>query len=232
MRKHRLPGIIATLLLTVATVGTSVAFAASTNGLSPRTLGAWTIPGGTGAPTVVTWDSFTGTNGTSLSGRALSGGGNWVVNGGTWTIQTNRAASTSATRARISVAGGNQNRSALATLTIGASARAGLVALDSGTAYIYAVYSKASSGTMQLYKFSGSATLLASVTGIGLPATAEMKLDASTNTIRVSFAGVQVLSYTLTAAEITTFKNAANNRYGLIADADSVTRFDDFHVDA
>ena len=231
MRASRLLGIVvaATMFATV-TCG-SVAGAANLGPQTNKTLGAWVIPGGTGAPNVVTWANFTGVTGTNLSGKALNGPGNWIVGGGTWTIQTNTARSTRVARARMTVNAGTQNAAALATLTFGASPDAGLVALDNGTVYVYAIYSTAAGGKITLYKYSGGAVVLGTVTGVGRPASALMKLDASTTTLKVSFAGTLVLSYTLTAAEIAVFKTPANNRFGLIADNDNATRFDDFHVD-
>ena len=50
--------------------------------------------GGGGGPTTIVSDAFTGTNGTSISGRAPSpttAGSNWVINSGAWTIQGNQA---------------------------------------------------------------------------------------------------------------------------------------------
>jgi hypothetical protein len=231
MRASRLLGIVvATTLFATVTCG-SVAGAANLGPQSPKTLGAWVIPGGAGAPNVITWANFNGVTGTNLNGKALNGPGTWIVDGGTWTIQTNNTVSTNVAIANMDVNVGTQNAATLATLTLGATANAGLVVLDNGTVAVYALYSKAAGGTITLYKYAGGPVVLGTVTGVGTPASALMKLDATTTTMKVSFAGTLVLSYTLTAAEITTLKTAANSRFGLIADSDGVTRFDDFHVD-
>jgi len=232
MRANRLLGIVVATTLAVTIIPGSVAGAANLGPQGTATLGAWKILGGTGAPNVATWANFTGANGTSLTGKTLNGGGTWTTDVGTWTIQSNQAASSNAAIANMDTsAAGTQNASVLTTLTIGATANAGLVALDNGTVAIYALYSKTAGGTVTLYKYNGGPTVLATATGVGTFASTIMKLDALTNTIKISLGATQVLSYSLTAAEITTFKGAANNRFGLIADSDAVTRFDDFHID-
>lgn len=231
MRARRFPALVTALGLTAAAAGLLGASAASLNGAIAAKLGAWNVTQGTGAPTVLTWSSFTGATGTNLSGKALNGPGTWIVDAGTWTIQTNRAAASNTTRANMSVNVGTQNATAVVTLTIGASARAGLVVNDNGTAALYAIYSRNAGGRIRLYKDNGTQTLLATVSGVGTPASAVLKVDSTTTTIKVSFAGTQVLTYTLTAAEAATYHAAGNNRFGLIADRDTVTRFDDFHVD-
>ncbi len=219
------------LCLAASAAGLVGASAASLNGTSPAKLGGWTYPQTIPAPTVLAWANFVGTNGTNLSGRALNAGGSWIVDIGTWTIQSNTAAASNTAIANVGVVATTQNASVIATLNLGASANAGVLANDNGTVALYALYSKAAGGTIKLYKYTGGATVLATVTGVGTPTSATLKLDSATTTIKVSWNGTQVLSYTLTTAEATTLHGAANNRFGLIADSDSVTRFDDFHID-
>lgn len=231
MRANRLLGIVVATTMCVTVAGGSLAGAQPIGPQTSKVLSAFSMVASTGAPNVLTWANFTGANGTNLSAKTLNGGGTWIADSGTWTIQTGTAASTNAPLANMDTNVGTQNASALATLTFGATANAGLVALDNGTTTLYTLYSKAGGGTMTLYKYAGGAMTLATAAGIGTPASALVKLDASTSTIKVSFAGTQVLTYTLTAAEVTSLKGAANNRFGLMADADGTTRFDDFHVD-
>ncbi len=232
MRANRLLGIVAATTMSVAVAGGSIAGAQPIGPQTSKVLSAFSMVASTGAPSVLTWANFTGANGTNLSGKTLNGGGTWIVDGGTWTIQSNTAAPTNDALANMDTNVGTQKASALATLTFGATSNAGLVALDNGTTALYTLYSKAAGGTMTLYKYAGGPVVLGSAAGIGTPASALVKLDATTSVIKVSFAGTQVVSYTLTAAEITSLKGATNNRFGLMADADGTTRFDDFHVDA
>ncbi len=231
MRANRLLGIVLATTFVITVNGGSVAGAQPVGPVTSKVLTAFSMAASTGAPNVLTWANFTGTTGTNLSGQALNGSGTWIVTAGTWTIQSNAAATTSVALARIDTNVGTQNATALATLTFGVSANAGLVALNNGTNFVYALYSTATGGTITLTKSTGSTVVLSTVTGVGTPTSASMKLDASTTTLKVSFAGNVVLSYTLTAAEITALKGTTNNRFGLIANKDTVTRFDDFHVD-
>jgi hypothetical protein len=231
MRRERALRVVMSVCLAASAAGLVGASAASLNGANPAKIGGWTYPQTVAAPTVLAWSNFTGTTGTNLSGRALNAGGSWIVDIGTWTIQANTAAASNTAIANMGVGVGTQNASVLATLTIGASANAGVLANDNGSAALYALYSRTAGGTIRLYKYSGGATTLATVTGVGTPTSGTLKLDSTTTTIKVSWNGTQVISYVLTAAEATTFHAAGNNRFGLIADSDSVTRFDDFHVD-
>jgi hypothetical protein len=219
---------ISVAVIVALAVGVS---AASLNGVAAAKLGAWNVPGTTSAPTVLAWANFNGTTGTNLNGQALNGGGTWTADIGTWTIQGNAAAAASTALANLVTSAGTNSASVLSTMTFGATARAGVLALDNSANAVYALYSKTAGGTVQLYKYNGGATLLATVTGVGTPTSAVMKLDATTSTLKVSWNGTVVLSYTLSAAEITVFKTGTNLRYGIIADSDSLTRFDDFHVD-
>lgn len=227
MCRKRVVVVVAAMMIAA---GLARADAASLGGLNGRSLDAFSVVGPTGAPTVLTWENFTGANGTNLSGTALDGGGSWSVDAGTWTIGTNRARVTNTAAANMWVATGNANVTAVVTLTIGASAQAGLSVRGDASRRIYAIYTKASGGTVELYKISGGSTLLGSATGVGTPASAVMHLDATTDTIRVRFAGTEVVSYTLTGGEVGQF--AGLDRVGLYASNDTVTRWDDFHVDA
>ncbi len=234
MRAHRMLGIVIAAALTATVTTGSVAGAAPLGPQTSRTLGAWIIPGGTGAPNVLTWSSFTGPNNTNLAGKALNGGGTWIAQFGTWKLSSKNTANSSNTAlSNLTTAVGTVSAAVESTtLDFGGNPRAGLVALSNGTSFLYAVYTKTAGGTVQLYKYvSGVSTLLASTTGVGLPIVAPMRLDATTNTIRVWWDGTARLSYTLTASEVTLLKSAGHDRFGIIADGDASTNFDDFHVD-
>ena len=234
MRANRLLGIVIATTLTATVAFGSVAGAANLGPQAPQTLGAWIIPGGTGAPNVITWANFTGPNNTNLAATALNGGGTWIAQFGTWKLSSkNTANSSNTTLSNLTTAVGTVSAAVESTtLDFGGNPRAGLIGLSNGTSFVYAIYTKTAGGTVQLYKYvSGVSTLLASTTGVGLPIVAPMRLDAMTNTIRVWWDGTARLSYTLTASEVTLLKSAGHDRFGIIADGDASTTFDDFHVD-
>jgi hypothetical protein len=123
------------------------------------------------------------------------------------------------------------NAAVEATLSFPVTARrAGLTFDDDGTNGMYVVYTDVNGGSLFLYKAAGAITQIASVTGVGVVATADLRVETFDPTVKVYLNGTLWLAYTLTAAERTTFKAAANTRFGLIADADANTRFDDFRV--
>lgn len=217
--------------LAASAAGLVGASAASLNGTNPAKIGGWNYPVSNIAPTVLTWEDFTGANNTNLDGATLNGGGTWAADIGTWRIQSNAANASNTALANLVTHVGTQNATAIVTFVTGATSNAGLLANDNGTNALFVLYTKTSGGTLTLYKYSGSSISLGSVTGVGTAANSTLKIDSTTTTIKVSWNGTQVLSYTLTPAEAVTFHSAGNNGFGLIANGDSASRFDDFHVD-
>jgi hypothetical protein len=231
MQRRRVLGLVLSLSLVATAAGLVGASAASLNGAATARIGGWTYPATNVAPTVLTWASFTGANNTNLDGATLNGGGTWSADIGTWRIQSNAANAGNTALANLVTNVGTQNATVVATLVTGATSNAGVIANDNGTNALFVLYTKAAGGTLTLYKYAGSSVSLSSVTGVGTAANSTLKLDSTTTTIKVSWNGTQVISYTLNPAEVVTFHSAANSRFGLIANGDSASRFDDFHVD-
>jgi hypothetical protein len=220
------------LALLVVTTGLVVASAARIP-LASANLAEYTINGGTGAPVVYTWSNFTGATNTNLNGAALNGGGTWTVHVGTWVLDNaNRGkASASTALANMSTNVGQVNAAVEAVLTFPVTARrAGLTFNDDSNNGMFVVYTDTAGGSLLLYKAAGAITQIAAVTGVGVVATADLRVEAFDPTVKVYLNGTLWITYTLTAAERTTFKAAGNTRYGLIADSDANTRFDDFRV--
>jgi hypothetical protein len=224
---------IAVTLSVILASSLLVAHAASI-GLAAKRLGSFAIANAPTAPTVYAWTAFTAANNTDLNGLALPSGQTWTVHIGTWRINTNQAATTVSTAlSNASVAVGTVNAAVQITMIFGATARrAGVTFLDDGTNGMYVVYSNQNGGQLQMYKYQGGATLLATTTNVGTPASATLRVETFTNTINVYFAGTLVMTYTLTAAEATLFKAAAHDRFGIIADSDTNTKFDDYRVES
>lgn len=229
---HR--ALLATAVVVALAAGSAVAAAASL----PTTramLFASDLVGSTGAPTVLAWSNFTGASGTNLSGKALNAGGAWTVHLGTFVIDTlNRGRATPATAyANMSVNAGVVAASVEVVLTFTTTARrAGVTFNDDGSNGMFAEFSDLNGGQALLFKADTTGiTQIGSALGLGAPASVTLRVDATTTTTKVFVNGVQKIAYTLTALESTTFRSAANTRFGLIADNDAGTRFDDFHVD-
>lgn len=233
MRARRTLRTLTAILVAVFVGSAAGASAATLNGVATANLGAWNLPGTTGAPTVVTWSNFTAPNNTSLGGAALNGGGTWIAQFGTWKVSSNRAGSSNSGFSNLTTSAGTVNAAVEATtIDLGGNPTAGLVAMSDGASFVFAQYEKSSGGRIRLFKYvSGTVTQLAEVTGVGGPAISPMRLDAITNTLKVSWNGAVVLTYSLNAAEIALFKSAGHTRFGIIANGDASTNFDDFHVD-
>jgi len=227
-----LRNVTATLVAVIiaSAVGAS---AATLNGIAAGSLGAWNVPGSTNAPTVLTWSSFTGANNTNLSGATLDGGGTWIAQFGTWRVRSNEATSNNVAFSNLTTSVGTVNAAVEATtIDLGGSPRSGLVAMSNGSSFLFSQYEKSSGGRVRLFKYvSGAVTMLAEATGTGGPVASAMRLDATTNTIKVSWNGAVVVTYSLTPAEVALFKSVGHTRFGIIANGDPGTDFDDFHID-
>jgi hypothetical protein len=210
-----------------------VASATSLGGVTSRRLGAWTLTGGSTAPTVLTWDGFTRPVGTDLNNAATGGGPVWRVIRGTWITATNQAQDKpSAQNAAVVVDCGRVNATVTAVLLPGPTAYAGGVAFKSnGTNLLYAYYRNQSGGSVEVGKVvNGNATPLASSANVGAGVATTVSAAYAGGLVTIRINGVTVLTVSLSAADVTAF--GANTRNGLYADNDSQTLFDDFRCES
>lgn len=226
-----------------ALAGTVHADARTLGGITSHKLTSYALSQQAGNPTVLRWEDFTGTNGTALVSTPLNNppGGSWVAVAGTWTVNgSGRARLSSGTgNARVTTAAGTISAAVEAQLTVPASGsfNAGLVANDNqltgadGRA-LAVNYSNAGNGRITIIKRIGTAnTTLATVSNLGRIIPVTMRVDATTTTIRVYLNGTLVASYTLTATDASQLRTATNTGFGLWANNNTVTTFDNFHVD-
>ncbi len=222
--------------------GGVVAQAAGLGGVTSARLTASTQATSTGAPTVVAWEDFTGTNGTNLNGTATNGGGpSWNAIRGTWQILGNQADASNGDVALV-VDGGSPDRAVEATVWRGGTTfDIGVVANmnAAGTQFITVELTSAANGRLEMWRFNGGWTLLASVAGLytgpaaGWPASAVIRFESQPGGVmNVLLDGVPRLSHTLTVGDQAVFKNGAHQLFGLYSYFDGVSRWDDFHVDA
>jgi hypothetical protein len=208
--------------------------AASLGPLAARSLGAWSVTGGTGAPIVSGWDSFTRPNGTNLNGQASGGGGPaWQVITGVWTTSANAAKSSNTADAAIVVDCGSTNLTTTAALTLPAGTAAfsaGLTLKATGAWLLVVNYSSANSGRLDIATvYGGTTTVLASVTGVGRTSPATLSATYADGTVTVRLNGVPRLTTTLSWGNA--LLAGFSTRSGLYADADAVTLFDDFRCE-
>ena len=228
----------------VVVLGLSPAAATTVGGISAANLTALTMAAAPGAPTVVAWENFNGVDGTNLNGTTTDGGSKtWSVNpaGGSWTILGNAARSTSANTSLVIDAGAFSD-SVVATVS-----RNGATTFDagftvnrnsSGSQFLTVEWRSVSNGSLQLWKYNSGWTLLASVTNLypggsgTAPASITLKLtSSSTNVLTASINGTAIVTHTLSAADVTTYKNSTHQLFGLYQWTSNGLRWDDFHLD-
>jgi hypothetical protein len=210
----------------------STSSAASLGPLASRSLGAWSVAGGTGAPTVSAWDSFTRPNGTNLDGQPTGGGGpDWQVIAGTWSSSPNGAKSSNTANAAMVVDCGSSNLTTTVVMSMPlGNFSAGLTLKAFGSWLLTVDYSSANSGRIDIATvYNGTQTVLASVTGVGRtsPTTLSATYDDGTVTVRLN--GVQRLTTTLSWGNA--LLAGFSTRSGLYADSDALTTFDDFRCE-
>lgn len=237
---------IARLLLIGSFVATAAAFAGSASaatigGVNAQELASFEVVGPSGAPTVLTWENFDGTNGTNISGTSPDWGpGTWRSIGGTWRIQGNQADSTSVSLGSINVhVAGITDAATEVTVDRFGSTNfdAGILFNDNNYSVLVLRYRSVSNGTLALYSWNGSYALLASVTNLypgGIataPASVTLRVRASGSAVEAFIDGASQFTYTLSAAEQSIFKSSTHTGYGMWTEFDTTSKFDNFHVD-
>jgi len=186
-------------------------------------------------PTVLGCDNFTGTNGTTMAARAATVAAAcanqvWTANVGTWTIQTNKAASSATASAVATENTATANSTVQVVLTaLNTSGRSGGVVLshDGTSTYLAAVLIDGAPNRAELrIVVSGTSTLLTNVTPT-IIATNTLQLSRSGSNVTVTLNGAVIISTTLTAGQVTSLGVGA--RAGLFG-GDANVRFDDFLV--
>ena len=218
----------------LTTIATNHVSAATLGGLTAESLGAWVLPGGAGVPTMAAWDNFARADGTNLNGQATGDNGPaWQVVSGTWTTSANAGKlSVNARDAALVVDCGATNATVTATITLPANGNfsAGL-ALKQGTAGFLSVeYGHGNSGNIEIARtLSGSRQVLASVTNLGRNSPATLAATYLDGTVTVQLNGVSRLSATLDSATEAVYR--PHTRFGLSADNDSLSTFDNFRCE-
>lgn len=227
---------------TVAATGTT-ASAASLGGVTAPGFAGFSMTSTTGAPSVVAYDNFTGTNGTAIKNTTTDDGGfTWTVNAGTWTVQSNKARDTSVSNGFLIFNSGLSNGSVEAKISRnGNNSWDTYVIFNADSTYgtgLLADWWSGNSGSIELYKqtSAGSFISVAGVTNLypgTIPASVTLRMESpSSSIIKIYLDGVLQFSYTLTSGEQTAYKNASHHYAGIGAHFDGTSSFDNFHLDA
>ena len=219
--------------------------ATTLGGIVSPTLSAYSSAGSSGAPTVLAYENFTGSNGSSLNNTLTDGGGyTWVQKNGTWTVTSNQADSNNNSNSFLFVNSTLSSGSVEVVLS-----RNGATTFDSGGVInatsdakdaLTVSWLSSSNGTIAIWKRVNSAwTQLASVTNLypgGIataPTSVTVRLESPSNSqMKAYLNGVLVISHTLSAGDQTTFKNATHTWAGFYADSSGTVTFDNWHLDA
>lgn len=220
----------------IVAVSVTAASASGLGGLTTAGLAGFSFSTSSGAPTVIAQDAFDGTNGTALSGATTDDGNHtWTQFGGTWTISGNKAKSTKASPSGLIVNTGVSSGAAEVTITgSGPNYDAEVLFNASSTGNDHLLLTWLGGGALELWKYvGGTYTRLATLGSQGTPTNRRIRIESTTGNQLLGYIdGVLKLSYTLTAGEQTTFKNASHTYAGLVAYNDNSSTFDDFHAES
>lgn len=223
----------------LASVGT--AFAASV-GVASESVSVNTVSGSSGAPTVYAWDDFERTV-NPLQGSNSPSANLWKTGVGSWlTNGTIAQASTKNTDANTSIDAPGVDASIVVTITpFGTIPKPGVTFNDDGTDKMLLLYTKAGGGTLTLYtNFSSNRVVLSSVTAVGAVGTPfELRVTSVGPTITIFVNANLVMTQTLSGANLCKFKDIgctpngrANVGFGLWADTDTASTFNDFRIES
>jgi hypothetical protein len=200
------------------------------------------ITGTTGAPTIYAWDNFDRSG--NLEGSTSPGGLVWKPQIGTWPLNgTTARTNTNNADANVVIDLSTLDAAMVVTMTpVGTNARPGLTFNDDGSNNMLLLYSSAGGGTLTLSTYFGtSRVFLASTAGVGAPGTSfEVKVVSLGPTITISVNGTLRLTQTLTGTNLCKFKDTgagctpdgrANVGFGIWADNDTSSFFDDFRLE-
>ncbi len=222
-------------LLVAVLVTVAAGHAASLGGLTAASLLEISSLTSVPAPTVVGCDNFTGTNGASLSARAATvaaacSNRTWTVHVGTWTIQSNRAASSATANA---VATENTTtvdstvQVALLSLNTGGRSGGAVLSHDGASSYLAAVMIDATPDRIEVRLVSAGAPTVLITLNPTFATSNTLQLARTGAALSITLNGAAVGAYTLTSPQLTALGPGA--RAGVFG-GDSSVRFEDFVV--
>ncbi len=221
-------------LALVVSVPSLVAAAASLGGITTPSLSVWSSVASIPLPVPVAQDDFSCTG--AIDGRTDLLGNTWTDHGGRWRCANGTEAR--ATRrvrfGQATVDVGASDNLALTTSIRSISNRRnrsgpGLAFLSDGLFHMFVIYER-DQGRVTLAKRDGGGRVDLAVVPVADRAGLEMRVELRLPELTILVDGTQVVSYTLTPAELSTY--GSNTRFGLESDRDRSSRFDWFLVEA
>jgi hypothetical protein len=220
--------------LTLIVIGTMGSAAASTLGpVSAVSLFARNVLSPAVVPRMLMADAFL--SGNFSTGRVPESrqyaSNTWAVTSGSWSISSGSAQPPPGGTCAAIYDSGNANVLVAVTLTRQASSDAGLIVRSnaSGTTYLLAEFGNTGSGSATLSRVvSGTSTTLARASKVGTLGVVPLSVEATGSKVVVRYNGTAVITYTLTAAETSTF--GALTSTGIWVTRGAGESFDDFYV--
>ncbi len=161
-------------------------------------------------------DSFTGTNGTNLSGRALDTGGSWTAQTGAWQITSNQAVETTNSNAAYLLTTDTTQSNYTVQVDLGVP---GSTNVDAGVVVRYQdvnnyFFAIAENTTLKLYELNGgTVTQRGAAAGVlTLGTTATIKVVCSGSSFTVYVGGASQITYTSTDFQTATLVGLRNYR--------------------
>ncbi len=242
-RRPRRRVLLAGVGLVVASLVAGRGFAAGLF-VSSEQIHAENIAGLSGAPTVYSWDDFNRVL-NLLPGTPSPGGLVWKPQIGTWLLNGSTARTSTRNKdANVLMDLATVDASMVVTITPGnGSARPGVTFNDDGTNNMLLLYSASGGGTLTLSTYFGpNRVFLASTSGVGNPTSSfELRVTSNGPTITVFVNGTLRITQTLTGTDLCKFKDIGsgctpdgrpNVGFGIWADNDTSSTFDDFRVES
>lgn len=224
-------GTAAVALVVSAVALVTVAHAAVVQ-LTGSTLFATRLTTGSAVPPPLVTEDFS--VGGNLGGRTASNGNVWTAlpSSNRWRVQNGVATSRGDANASAFVDVGRSQATVSVVLRPGSERNAGVVlnANTAGTVAVHVLYRAGGTIELRLRGLSGTTPQTIATVGVtptGQPVTLEVTMGAG-GVLTVRFAGSLVGTRTLAAADWALL--SSNTRFGLAADADADTTFDDFAV--
>ena len=196
-----------------------------------RTLTTFQILAKPVVPKVYVWDHFNRPNASPIGTAVV--GGNWLGTPAGWTIATNQAAITALPNASATInVPGVLDGQLDADLSFGSTAEAGLDFLDDGINTMFFLYKK-SGATSQVRLYTRLSAIAippapVAIATVNPTTAATVKVVINDATIKLSWNGTVIITYTMTVPEFAALRDPGSNGVGLRAESDALTRFDNF----
>lgn len=209
--------------------------ATTLGGLTARSLFGLSQASSAPTATVTGCDNFTGTTGATLTGRAAQSPTTcasrvWSVHAGTWTIQTNQAASSATVDAVATENITNPDTTVqvvLSSLNTGGRFGGVVNSHDGASTYLAAVMTDATPDRVELRLVVGGSSSVLTTMNPTFATTNTLSIGRSGAALTVTLNAVSIITYSLSAAQLTSL---GSGTLGGVYGGSASVRYDNFVV--